>query len=186
MSPLPPLGLKSFAPAFTLEGNYYALSTITVPSGGLSTITFAGIPTGYKHLELQLLARSTRVNAGDYMFMRFNGDTATNYSKHHLAGDGSGVGAGASSTVAQIELNRIAAASASTNVFGAGVIKLLEYSNSNIYKTTRATIGYDNNGSGEIYFQSGNWRNTSAITSITLTCDANFAQYSQFALYGVK
>jgi hypothetical protein len=39
---------------------------------------------------------------------------------------------------------------------------------------------------------SGNWRNTAAITSITITPQSNtsptnqFQQYSSFALYGIK
>ena len=39
---------------FSLVGNYDALATVTVPSGGLSSITFAGIPTtGYSHLQIR-------------------------------------------------------------------------------------------------------------------------------------
>jgi hypothetical protein len=35
-----------------LVGSYDALAAITVPSGGLSSISFAGIPTGYRQLQL--------------------------------------------------------------------------------------------------------------------------------------
>jgi hypothetical protein len=56
------------------------------------------------------------------------------------------------------------------------------------YKTTRTFNGMDLNGSGWIYLQSGNWRSSSAITSITLNRQygSNFAPYTQFALYGIK
>lgn len=118
--------------------------------------------------------------------MRLNSDSGTNYSKHDINGDGSGAGATAQSTVAQIEFNRIAAANATSSVFGVGVIDLLEYGNTNIYKTARALIGYDNNGSGQIHFNSGNWRSTAAVTSISFTCNNDFAANSHFALYGIK
>jgi len=41
---------------FTPTGSYDALASYTVPSGGASTITFAGIPTGgqYTHLQLRV------------------------------------------------------------------------------------------------------------------------------------
>jgi phosphate/sulfate permease len=44
------------------------------------------------------------------------------------------------------------------------------------------------NGSGAIYLASGLWLNTSAINSLTFIIQGggNFAQYSSFALYGVK
>ena len=35
------------------QGAYDALSTVTVPAGGVATITFAGIPNTYKHRQLR-------------------------------------------------------------------------------------------------------------------------------------
>ena len=157
-------------------GAYDALATVTVPSGGAASITFSGIPTGYKHLQLRMLARSTRVNAGDYVLMRFNSDLGSNYAYHVLNCDGSGAGASAGSTQNGQYWGRI----------GAGVIDILDYANTNKNKTSRGLIAYDNNGSGELYFNSGLWQSTSAISSVVLTCDSSFAQYSQFALFGVK
>jgi len=73
------------------------------------------------------------------------------------------------------------------SVFAAYVIDILDYANTNKYKTSRNLAGYDNNSGGRVSLNSGNWRNTNAITSITLTCRSdNFQQYSQFALYGIK
>jgi hypothetical protein len=47
--------------------------------------------------------------------------------------------------------------------------------------------GYDANGSGKVSLYSGLWRSTSAIDSVVLVQNAgNFAQNSQFALYGIK
>ena len=165
--------------------SYESIATVSL-TGTQTTITFSSIPSTYKHLQVRFIARSTRVSAGDYMNMRLNSDSGTNYSKHDINGDGSGAGSTAQSTVAQIEFNRIAAANATSGVFGVGVIDLLEYANTNINKTARALIGYDNNGSGQIHFNSGNWRSTAAVTSISFTCNNDFAANSHFALYGIK
>jgi hypothetical protein len=166
--------------------NYESIATTTLSS--TNTITFSSIPATYTHLQIRVLARSQRADTGDLCNFRFNGDTATNYSAHNLNGDGSNVYANAYATNAQIYGMRVAANSASANVFGVGVFDILDYANTNKYKTTRSLCGYDNNGSGEIYFMSGNWRSTSAITSITIVPNVGtgFLQYSSFALYGVK
>ena len=74
------------------------------------------------------------------------------------------------------------------STFGAVVIDILDYANTNKYKTIRSLSGTDyNNTSGAVGLFSGSWRNTNAITTIKITASsANLAQYSQFALYGIK
>jgi hypothetical protein len=74
------------------------------------------------------------------------------------------------------------------STFGAVVIDILDYANTNKYKTIRSLSGTSyNNNNGAVGLFSGSWRNTNAITAITLQASAaNLAQYSQFALYGIK
>jgi hypothetical protein len=73
------------------------------------------------------------------------------------------------------------------SAFGAAVIDVLDYQNTNKYKTTRTLCGFDANGSGFAWFQSNLWSSTAAITSITLKpFSGDFITYSSFALYGVK
>jgi hypothetical protein len=82
----------------------------------------------------------------------------------------------------------MSASTGGANVFGTFIIDILDYANTSKYKTQRGLGGADLNGSGYISFNSGNWRNTNAITSISLTplYGSQFAQYSSFALYGIK
>jgi hypothetical protein len=63
---------------------------------------------------------------------------------------------------------------------------VLDYGNTNKNKTVKTLAGYDGNGSGEIWFTSTLWNNTNAITSMTISSNFNFTQYSSFALYGIK
>jgi hypothetical protein len=167
--------------------SYESIATVLVGSGGSSSISFTSIPSTYKHLQIRVLARSTRATNSDGTSWRFNSDSGNNYSMHNLNTDGSGgVSAVAQTSVAQIEINRVAAANLTSTIFGAGVVDILDYADTNKYKTTRSILSYDANGSGEVYFSSGSWRSTSAINSITVTCAVNFAQYTSFALYGIK
>ena len=72
------------------------------------------------------------------------------------------------------------------NIFGTGIIDILDYADTSKYKTVRTLFGYDANGSGYIAFSSNLWQSTSAITSITMTPVNGIAEYSSFALYGIK
>ena len=96
-------------------------------------------------------------------------------------------GQGVAST-AQIFTLWITTANSGANMFGSGVIDILDYANTNKYKTVRTLSGDDKNGSGYVVFGSGLWQNTNAVSTITLTNHGatNFQQYSSFALYGIK
>jgi hypothetical protein len=118
--------------------------------------------------------------------MRFNSDTGSNYSQHYLYGDGSTAGAGGSANTSYTDIGYYPSETA--NTFMVGVVDILEYANTNIYKTMRVLQGVDVNGSnGQLALKSGGWRNTNAISTITITPPfGTFAQYSSFALYGIK
>ena len=165
-------------------GSYYSISTATVTSGGTADITFSSIPQTYTHLQIRMIAQGT---SGGGIFTIFNSDTATNYSYHSLTGDGATATSNSGTTAANMLIVRNGGIQTAANTFSAGVIDILDYANTNKYKTLRTLNGGDANGSGNIQLESGNWRNTVAVTSITLTHNGSgFAQYSSFALYGIK
>ena len=169
-------------------GDYESISTTTL-TGNQSTITFSSIPSTYKHLQLRFIAKTDRAETDDYVLMKLNSDATANYSWHIIRGNGSAAIAGGSANASNIRLEYAASGnSGASNIFAASVLDILDYADTNKYKTTRILNGMDLNGSGWIYFSSGNWRSTSAITSITLTPSfgTNFMQYSSFALYGCK
>jgi hypothetical protein len=173
---------------FAPSGAYDSIATVTVGGGGSSSISFTSIPATYTHLQVRLMARTNRAAEADFLTVTFNSDSGSNYSYHYLQGDGSSASASNSSGSPYILLNRFASASATSSVNGVGVLDVLDYANTNKFKTSRSLAGYDNNGSGVIEFDSGNWRNTAAISTLTITPGAGtaFVQYSSFALYGIK
>jgi hypothetical protein len=178
---MPILGIMASAISGNLS-SYESISTVTVGSGGQATITFSSIPATYKHLQIRYINTTTTVNQN--LTFRFNGDTGSNYAWHRLLGDGSSAIADGVSTTTGMNIGRSGGNSTS---FAAGVFDVLDYSNTSKNKTARTLYGTDQNGSGLIFLASGLWQNTAAITSITITSGAgDFAQYSQFALYGIK
>jgi hypothetical protein len=161
--------------------DYESIATVTVGAGGASSVTFSSIPSNYQHLQMRGIFRPPTVS---WVIANFNGDTGANYSMHDLRGDGSSATAGAA-----IEPNVyfILGAATASNTFAAGVIDILDYANTNKFKTLRSLSGIDTNGGGNIDLTSGSWRNTAAISSIVLTLNSGLSipQYSQFALYGI-
>ena len=157
--------------------SYESISTVTVGAGGTSTITFSSIPSTYKHLQIRALAITSVVSQG--AVVQFNGDSGANYKYHSLYGDGSAAAAtNGSGVIAPFFMGGVFSP-------GSAVIDILDYANTNKYKTVRSLDGYDANGSGYVDLTSGLWLSTAAITSITLT-RSTIQQYSSFALYGIK
>ena len=115
--------------------------------------------------------------------MRFNSDTAGNYAWHQLQGGGTSVVSGGNTAQTYIATGVVGGTSNPSS----GVVDILDYSDTNKYKTARTLAGIDQNGSGIIMFWSGLWQNTNAITRIDFdTNSGNFNQYTSIALYGVK
>jgi len=173
---------------FTLSGSYDALASVTVSGTSTTSITFAGIPQTYSHLQIRSLNRTSITSGGNqYAQIQFNGDSGSNYSIHGLRGDGSSAYSYGVANVGYSSGITSGVTSDTSLSWGGGIIDILDYSNTNKYKTTRGLTGYDGNGSGLLEFNSGAWRNTTAITSITLPIsNGYYLANSSFALYGVK
>ena len=171
--------------------DYESIATVTVGAGGASSVDFTSIPSTYTHLQIRGIMKmsSTIQDVGNF-YIQLNGDTAANYSAHRLYGNGSSAAAQGLANMNQFYWSQSMPSDYSgyANMFGAAVIDILDYANTNKYKTGRALIGQDTNSSSDsqIKLASASWRSTSAVTSIKLFTSPNFTQYSQFALYGIK
>ena len=170
-------------------GDFESIASTTISSGTVSYIEFTGIASTYKHLQLRLIGRSNvGVSGNDNYWITFNGDTTSSYSNHYLLGSGSSAGAGAITSASSMLIARTPGTSATANAFGAAIVDILDYANTNKNKTVRSLTGADLNGSGDIFLFSGAWLKTNAITSIKIEgmASSSNALYSSFALYGVK
>jgi hypothetical protein len=187
-------GLAASAYGFTSAvagpGDYESIQTVNVGAGGSSSASFTSIPSTYKHLQIRGIARNTSAGtASDYILLKFNSDTGANYAFHWLYGDGSAAGGTGSVNRSNLPVGTCWQSSALANSFSAVICDLLDYKDTNKFKTTRSLAGGDTNGGSyqEMNIMSGLWRNTNAITQIDISSSTgNLAQYSTFALYGVK
>ena len=171
----------------TDTGAMFPLGMVQVGSGGSSTVEFTSIPGTYTNLQVRFITSNTSDNY--YIQMQFNSSTSS-YYWHRLDGDGTNTTAtaGSNPSACVVGVNSV---TTNTNVMSAGVIDILDYKNTNKYKVSRSLHGFNANstdaGQNKIGIYSGLWQNTNAITSIKfLSAAGNFAQHSQFALYGIK
>jgi hypothetical protein len=176
-----------------VDSGYDSLAAITVPSGNLASITFSGIPAGYRHLQLRCIARDTNANSQiNSLYISFNGVGGSSYAWHRMEGLGSGSGiAGSITSTGNIWIGPAATNGYNSGIFAAHIIDILDYSNTNKNKTVRHIGGFDTNGTGsepgEIALTSGLFMSTSAISSLTISIGGQSqVQNSHFALYGVK
>jgi hypothetical protein len=169
---------------FYVPPSFESIATVTAGAGGAATITFSSISGTYKHLQIRAICTDAANNS---VKINFNSDTSTNYAFHFLQGNGATASAGGG---ANNSFGVIGAASqgfpSSATIFGAIICDILDYANTNKFKTIRTLNGYDANGSGTVEFTSSLWRSTSAITTIVLDMNNNFSENSSFALYGIK
>lgn len=184
---------NSITPVAGDQGSIVPLASFTL-SSSQSTVEFTNIPNTYRHLQIRILGRTDRASATlDAARLEFNGDTSSSnyYSTHYLFGTGSGTAlSGADGTVSRVVIYRLSASDSGTNTFGAIISNILDYASGSKHKVIRSFGGMDNNGSGEVYMQSGMWfpSSISAISSIKITPNVgtNFLANSSFSLYGIK
>lgn len=168
------------------QGDFESIATAN-PSG-TTTVTFSNIPQTYQHLQIRYIARDNNSGVLQGQSIRVgNGsaDSGANYALHRLRGDGSSATAQAVTGTNAGDIIWMGN-TAGSNTFGAGVIDILDYRDTNKFKTFRSLMGTENNGDGSMWFGSSLWRSTSAINYIEITSTANFISGSRFALYGIK
>lgn len=170
------------------SSSYYSIASVDLTSSA-SSVTFAGIPSGFKHLQIRAYARCDYAAEILDTYWTFNTDTSASYwAAKQLRANGSTLTATSDSANNASRVFVVPGTSTAANIFSAGIIDILDYANTNKYKTLRSLNGNDASGSGNIFYRSSLWMNTSAINTITITAEStsSFIQYSSFALYGVK
>jgi len=175
-------------------GDFESIATVTVGSGGASSIEFTSIPGTYQHLQVRWIGQSNRgTYATDNLWIRLNGDTGSNYAHHELRGDGASAGSFGYSSQTKQYVSGVIGTTQQSSSFGAGVIDILDYTSTSKNKTIRVLAGKDNNGTyasvgGYVQVASGLYFATpAAVTSVTIIAEnGNWQQHSTAALYGVK
>ena len=172
-----------------MASSRYLISS-TVLSTTASSVTISSIPTGYKDLVLKISARTNEANTDSSFNVTFNSDTATNYSRTRLVGNGATASSSRLSNSTSIDTSHNANGSTSTsNTFSNVEIYIQSYLASQNKPVGLSNALENNTTTAYINASAGLWRNTAAITSIVLNGipgSGSFVSGSSFYLYGLK
>jgi hypothetical protein len=175
-----------------MAATFTKIATVTVGSGGVSTIDFSSIPTTYTDLCLKVSLRSDVTGGGrDYFALRFNANSS-DYSWRWLYGYDSGtVGSNSGSAQTYQKVFTMTDSQTTANTFGNAEVYIPNYASSN-YKSSSGDSVAENNSTATymLVLNAGLWSNTAAINQITIYPNnggsGNFVQYSTATLYGIK
>ena len=160
---------------------YNLISTVTVGSGGASSIAFTSIPQIYTDLLVVCSGRTD--GSGNGINISFNGNTS-NYSSRALQGNGSGV---SSFGTYNRNAGMVTDSNQTASVFGSTSIYVPNYTGSTFKSYSADGVSEHNSATAYMSFIAGLWSDVSAITSLTLSLMAgNFMQHSSASLYGIK
>lgn len=168
-----------------MPATYEPIATTTLSSAA-SSITFSSIPGTYTDLRLVIVAATTNTGADGWgLFMQFNSDTGSNYSRTMVEGNGSSAISARATSVTSISVG-FTLPGTSTSLWGFGEIDIFSYAGST-NKTCLMTSSSDLNGSGWVRKSVGLWRNTNAITTVGFTVEGgnNFRSGTSATLYGI-
>lgn len=189
-----PIGIISAAGASA--GSFDLLET-TLLTGSQASVTFSNLNSSYgstyQHLQIRATARTDRSGAdSDPVILQFNGDTASNYSRHALGGYNFGGSSAVYSNSAASQTSLFLAeampvSSSTASAFGAFVTDILDPFETTKNTTVR-TLNAMSAAWSSVELRSGAWFNTNAITSIVMKplVGGNFVANSRFSLYGWK
>jgi hypothetical protein len=166
----------------------------TAGTGSATTITFSGIPSTYKNLQLRFIGKSTTTSGAVTTFRVTFNSSSSNYAWHRLSGDGATASASAGADAAQIISSAVVPTSNAVlaSMMSVSIIDIDDYTSTSKNKTVRMFNGSDLNRTatpvGVVALNSGLWFDTPvAINSITLTLQSgNWTTSSIFSLYGIK
>ena len=171
-------------------GAFDSIQTATVSNTTTTSITFSSIPSTYKHLRVISYWSDSNTANNTWLYTTFNGDTGSNYDWHRMYGNGDNIPPQASAGA-----NAVYAVTGSDNQgnadYWAGADMIIPNYTGDGNKSIQG-YSFQNRGSsslGIVLNWTSEWRNTSAITSMTITADATqpyFRQGSKFGLYGIK
>lgn len=171
-----------------MANTYSLITSITVGSGGASTVDFTSIPQTYTDLMLVMSMRTDRSSVSDYAAVSFNSSTSS-FSLLTATGSGTAVSAASytSSPDSRI-VGQVVGNTSTASIFSSGYLYIPNYASSNNKSYSWDATRENNTAGAELSFGAGLWSNTAAITSIAITSwgGATFLQYSSASLYGIK
>lgn len=170
-----------------MASSRFLISSTTLGSSAAS-FTFSSIPSGYTDLCLKVSARgdATTVN---YFRVTFNGDSSTIYSDTEIQADGTtgGIASGRDTNSTRLNFIGLESNGYTANTFSSAEMYFPNYTSTTSKPSSYFGVMENNATTAYMGVDAGLYRNSIALTSVTLTpASGNFAASSTFTLYGLK
>lgn len=165
--------------------------TRTLSTTSTNAFSFVNIPQTYQDLFLYISARSTGSSTNQGMYIQFNGDGANNYSSVFGRSTGSTVDTFRNTNGNAILSIEIPNDQCTSGIFSNIQVYIPNYRSSR-HKQIITDVAKETNATSGIIFmqnQGSLWRNTAAISSMTMGTNItapNYVAGSTFSLYGVR
>jgi hypothetical protein len=168
---------------------FQKIASVTVGSGGTSSIDFTSIPQTYTDLCVKLSLRGSNNDPYALIRTRLNGATSgyTTTRLYGYSGSGTGTGSDGNTGLTYLYGGYPSASAATANLFGSDEFYFPNYAGSNQKSYSQETAGVNNSGIALQVFIAGIWTGTSAINQISFNNEyGNFTEYSTATLYGIS
>ena len=169
-----------------MPATYEPIQTYTLGSSS-ADITFSSIASSWTDLRVVVVGRVTDATTGAFLGLYPNNDTASNYSRTQLSGDGSTTESSRTTSATYAPIGTLPGSSVASGIPHYVAADIFSYAGGT-NKTWLWESSGDQNGSGRVYRGVALWRSTSAITSIVLKCPGGqtLATGTTATLYGIK
>ena len=167
-----------------MPDTFIKIASVTVGSGGASSIDFTSIPSTYTDLCLVSSVRTSRGAYHESLTMTFNG-ASTNRTNRRLYGDG----VNPNSTSDTLMYGSQASGSTATaSTFGSSTIYIPNYTSSNNKSSSQEGVSENNATNALAELNANLWSSPAVINQITLTPEngGTIQQHSTAYLYGIS
>jgi hypothetical protein len=164
---------------------YEAIATVTVGSGGTSSITFSSIPQTYTDLLIKLSSRTGEAAIYTDTDITFNSESARQWRGLYAVTTTPGT---SSSTGFNI-IGPSTGANSTASTFSNVEIYIPNYTSTAVKSLSSDGVSENNSSSNfNVSFAANTITNGAAVTQITLVpfSSQSFVQYSTATLYGIK
>lgn len=157
-------------------------------NGTSNFFSFTSIPQTYQDLFFVINGRSAFSSATAQVYTYLNSDGSALYSRTRLYGNGSAAASDRTSNDTAAYIAEIPGASATSGIFGSGVMHILNYANTSTFKTVLIRSAVDLNGSGFTHLWVNTYRSTNAIRGFDIfnSGASNFTSGTTVTLYGIR
>lgn len=185
---MPIIGTIASSIRAATAGTFESIAT-ALPNGSVYTVSFTGIPSTYKHLQLRMYFREGGSNTGQSeWYLKFNGDNSGgNYWKMRWYGTDNTLTAQGGAVGSEGIWGTPSVRGGATDRFGCAIVDIHDYAGDKFKSARIQGMGWNTSTVISLGNASGPWQSTAAITSIQIEGNTTAMQFgSIFALYGIK